>query len=108
MIEIRQHEPGKDIRDFVRVPHLLLRDDPKWVPPLNRLIEEQLTPGKNPFFEHADVALFTAWKFGRLVGRISAQVDREHLRKHCDDVGLFDVPPQHAPPACRCRGCRPR
>lgn len=89
MIEIRQHEPGKDIRDFVRVPHLLLRDDPNWVPPLNRLVEEQLTPSKNPFFEHADVALFTAWKVGRLVGRISAQVDREHLRKHGDDVGFF-------------------
>jgi hypothetical protein len=35
------------------------------------------------------VALFTAWKFGRLVGRISAQVDREHLRRHRDDVGFF-------------------
>lgn len=88
-IEIRQHEPGKDLKDFMRVPHLVLADDPNWVAPLDMLVAEQLTPAKNPFFQHADVALFTAWKDGQLVGRISAQVDREHLKKHQDDVGFF-------------------
>ena len=88
-IEIRQHTPGKDIADFMRMPHLVLGDDPNWVAPLNLLLSEQLTPGKNPLFEHADIALFTAWKDGQLVGRISATVDREHLKKHADDVGFF-------------------
>lgn len=88
-IEIRQHTPGKDVADFMRVPHLLLSDDPNWIAPLNLLLEEQLTPGKNPLFEHAEIALFTAWKDGKLVGRISATVDREHLKKHKDDVGFF-------------------
>jgi hypothetical protein len=88
-IEIRKHEPGKDLKAFMRVPHLVLADDSRWVAPLDMLIAEQLTPAKNPFFEHAEVALFTAWKDGRLAGRISAQVDREHLKKHRDDVGFF-------------------
>src|SRR5690349_1347837 len=88
-IEIRQHVPGKDLRDFMRVPHLVLASDPQWIAPLDLLIEEQLTPGKNPFFAHAEVALFTAWKDGALVGRISAQIDKEHLQKHADETGFF-------------------
>jgi len=88
-IEIRQHVPGKDLHDFMRVPHLVLSSDPNWIAPLDLLIEEQLTPAKNPFFQHAEVALFTAWKDGALVGRISAQVDREHLKKHGDETGFF-------------------
>jgi hypothetical protein len=88
-IEIRRHVPGKDLRDFMRMPHLVLSDDPNWIAPLELLIEEQLSPTKNPFFQHAEVALFTAWKDGALAGRISAQIDREHLHKHADQTGFF-------------------
>ena len=35
------------------------------------------------------VALFTAWKDGKAVGRISAQIDHEHLRIHEDNAGFF-------------------
>ena len=58
-------------------------------PPLNMEITDRLTPEKNPFFEHAEVALFTAWKDERRVGRISAQIDHEHLRIHEDNAGFF-------------------
>lgn len=88
-IEIRQHTPGDDLKDFIRVPHLLFKDSPVWVPPLNMMIKEQLTPRKNPLFEHTDVALFTARKNGELVGRISAQIDREHLKRYKDYTGFF-------------------
>ncbi|HEY5956775.1 MAG TPA: hypothetical protein VIV60_09490, partial [Polyangiaceae bacterium] len=36
-----------------------------------------------------DVALFTAWRSGRLVGRCSATVDREYLRINQNDTGFF-------------------
>jgi hypothetical protein len=65
------------------------RDDPAWVPPLHMEITDRLTPKKNPFFQHAEVALFTAWKDGKAVGRISAQIDHEHLRVHGDNAGFF-------------------
>ena len=44
---------------------------------------------KNPFFDHAEAALFTAHRNGWCVGRISAQIDREHLRIHNDGAGFF-------------------
>lgn len=88
-IEIREHVPGKDLRPFIDAGHEVYRDDPTWVAPLEMDIKERLTPSKNPFFKRGEVALFTAWKGDRLVGRCSAQVDREHLRVHKDETGFF-------------------
>jgi len=88
-IEIKEHQPGRDLKDFIEVAFEVYRDDPAWVPPLQMEITDRLTPEKNPFFEHAEVALFTAWKDGTAVGRISAQIDHEHLRIHEDNTGFF-------------------
>jgi len=88
-IEIREHRPGEDLRDFIQVPHAIFRDDPAWIPPLEMEMRDRLTPGKNPFFDHGEAALFTAWHSGRAVGRCSAQIYREHLRIHADDAGFF-------------------
>lgn len=88
-IRIQRHEPGKDLKAFIQLPYDIYLDDTAWIAPLRMEVTERLTPGKNPFFEHADVALFTAHQDGRIVGRISAQVDREHLRVHGDDAGFF-------------------
>jgi hypothetical protein len=88
-IEIRTHSPGKDVDDFIRAAHVVFADDPNWVAPLNMMIKEQLSPKKNPLFEHAESALFTAWKDGKLVGRVSATVDQEHLKRYNDALGFF-------------------
>ena len=50
-------------------------DDPNWVPPLKAEMKELLTPGGNPFHEHARVQLFLARRGGKVVGRISAHID---------------------------------
>ncbi|AKF07567.1 hypothetical protein [Sandaracinus amylolyticus] len=88
-IEIREHVPGQDLSDFLRVPRIVYAGDPNWVQPLDFEMKQRLTPGKNPFFHRGELALFTAWKDGRLVGRISAQLDHEHLRKYEDRTGFF-------------------
>ncbi len=88
-IEVIEHEPGVDLDDFVQVAYEVYRDDPAWVAPLQMEIRDRLSPSKNPFFEHAECALFTARKDGKLVGRVSAQIDREHLRIHQDHAGFF-------------------
>jgi hypothetical protein len=86
---VREHTPGKDNKAFIQAGHEVFRDDPLWVPPLHFMMNEQLTPGKNPFFSRAEVALFTASRDGKILGRCSAQIDREHLRVWNDDTGFF-------------------
>lgn len=61
---------------FIDLAYRLNRSDPSWVPPLRFEVEELLTPGKNPFFDHADVQLFLAARGGAVVGRISAHIDK--------------------------------
>jgi len=59
------------------LPQSLYRDDPHYVPQLLSERRAALTAKGNPFFRHADVALWIARRDGKDVGRISAQ--RDHL-----------------------------
>ena len=88
-IEIRQHAPGKDIKDFLRAGQEVFRFDPAWVPPLDMEIGERLSPKHNPFFKRGEAMLFTAHKDGQVVGRISASIDKEHQRLWKDERGFF-------------------
>lgn len=65
----------KDLSAFIDLAYRLNADDPNFVPPLRGDMVELLTPGKNPFFEHATVQLFLARRGERVVGRISAHLD---------------------------------
>jgi hypothetical protein len=88
-IRIVEHKPGGNVRDFIRAAHVVFDGDPTWIAPLDFEMKERLDPDKNPFFRRADATLFTAWKDGKLAGRCSAQIDREHLRLWKDDTGFF-------------------
>ena len=79
----------RDLDAFIRLPWRLYQDDKNWVPPLLRLQGELFSPRHNPFFQHADVCLFLARRDGKVVGRISAQVDHEHNRYHDERTGFF-------------------
>jgi hypothetical protein len=73
-IDIREHQPGKDLAPFLDAARVVFAGDPNWVPPLNMDIHDRLTPGKSPFFKRGELALFTAWK---------------HLKLHQDRTGFF-------------------
>ena len=64
-----------DRKAFVDLAYRLNADDPCWVPPLRMEAIELVTPGKNPFFDHARVQYFLARRGGEAVGRISAHID---------------------------------
>ncbi|MFM5894493.1 MAG: N-acetyltransferase, partial [Novosphingobium sp.] len=73
-----------ELNAFIDLAYRLNRSDPSWVPPLRMEVAELLTPGKNPFFDHADVQLFLARRGDNVVGRISAHID--HLAEAMDPV----------------------
>lgn len=74
---------------FLKVPFPLYANDPHWVAPLFFERLEHLDPKKNPYFRHSEVQLFTTWRDGRAVGRISAQADSLRQERHKDGVGQF-------------------
>ncbi|HEX7871265.1 MAG TPA: N-acetyltransferase [Sphingobium sp.] len=65
-----------ELQTFMDFAWEVYKDDPNWVPPLKMDVKELLTPGKNPFFEHAEAQYFLSRKGGKVTGRISAHIDR--------------------------------
>jgi hypothetical protein len=51
--------------------------DPNFVPQLRMEEIEKVTPGGNPFHEHADCQLLLAKRGGQIVGRIAAIIDHQ-------------------------------
>ena len=83
-----------DRKAFVDFAWDVYKDDPAWVPPLKAEVHGLLNPKKNPWFLHGRAQLWLATRDGRIVGRISAQVDdlvQEHMRAGLGQWGLFEA-----------------
>lgn len=78
---ITQVSGKADLNAFVDLPYRLYAADPNWVAPLRSDVIELLTPGRNPFHDHAKMQLFLARRDGKLVGRISAHYDELALQQ---------------------------
>ena len=88
MIRIESVKDHADLKQFIRVPTAVYRDDPAWVPPL--FIERlHSLSSKNPFFDHARWQCWVAYRGTAPVGRISAQIDELHLARYESRTGFF-------------------
>ena len=65
---------------FVDLGLAMARNVPHSVPQLRSEMFELVNPDKNPFFGHATVELFIAYRGGKPVGRISAHIDHLALK----------------------------
>src|SRR5690348_2857368 len=93
-VTIRPVATKKNRKAFVDFAWEVYRDDPHWVPPLKDEVHGLITPGKNPWFEHAKAQLWLAERDGKVVGRISAQVDdlvQEHMGHGTGNWGMFEA-----------------
>ncbi len=88
-LTIRPVQGRADLKRFIDLAWQIYRDDPYWVPPLKSDQSKLLTPGQHPFHEHGEVQPFLAWRDGKVVGRVVAQVNRAHNEFHGDEVGFF-------------------
>jgi hypothetical protein len=95
-IQVRPVSSKAEKKAFIELAYRLNLSDPNWVPELKDEIKGLITPGKNPWFEHAEAEFFLAWRAGRNepVGRISAQVDQlvlEHMGAGLGQWGMFEA-----------------
>jgi len=80
-VEIRRVEGRKGIKEFVRFPYSIYRNDPCWVPPLDLDAIGTLSLDKNPAFEYCEAALWMAYKNGKAVGRVAGIVNKRYIEK---------------------------
>jgi len=98
-VTIRPVESGADRKAFIELPFRLYADDPNWVPPLRSEVAGMIDPKKNGWFSHAEAQLFIAERNGKVVGRISAHIDRLALTQPAEqgmgpgtgNWGLFEA-----------------
>jgi hypothetical protein len=90
MLEVNPVNNRHQQRLFIRLPWSIYSDDPAWVPPLLIERKEHLS-SRNPYFEHARYQSWIAYRDGRPVGRISAQIDQLHLDRHQEKEGFFGM-----------------
>ncbi|MEN4930747.1 N-acetyltransferase [Erwinia billingiae] len=90
MIHIEKVADKRDLKAFIAFPSSLYRDDPNWIDPLFIEREEHLSK-KNPSVEHIEWQAFLAKKDGKVVGRITAQIDSLHRERYGQDTGHFGM-----------------
>jgi GNAT superfamily N-acetyltransferase len=90
-IRIARVTTRKDRKKFIYFPWNVYKNDPLWIPPLIMDFKEKIDKKKNPFFEHADMELFLAYKEGEISGRIAAIVDDNHNSFHDEKVVFFGL-----------------
>jgi hypothetical protein len=78
----------KDLRAFVQLPFRLHAGTP-WIPPLKLERYLFLNRKVNAFFKHGEAQYFLAHRDGRVVGRVTAQIDRAFNDFHQSRWGMF-------------------
>ena len=78
-----------DLKAFIDLPKRLFAGHKGYTAHLNVERQEAFSPKKNPLFKHVDVEFFLARRAGRVVGRITAQIDHAYLERYKDDTGHF-------------------
>lgn len=87
-IEVTPVQGFKELRAFVDLPFRLHAGTP-WIPPLKLDRYAYLSRKLNPFFRHGEAEYFLARRHGRVVGRISAHIDRSFDAHHGSRWGMF-------------------
>jgi len=78
----------KEFKLFYQAPFLIYRDDAFWVAPFWSEVNDFFKT-KNPFWSHAECALFLVRKNNVVVGRIAAIIDDKFCETVGEKIGFF-------------------
>ena len=79
MIQIKEVTTKKDLRTFVHFPNRLYKDNPCYVPTIESMERNTLTPEKNHAFEVCEGKYWLAYDAkGEVVGRVAGIVNRKY------------------------------
>ncbi len=88
-VQVSPVSGGKDLKQFIDLPFRLHANHPLWVPPLKLERRLFLNRRMNAFFNHGEAEYFLARRDGRVVGRITAQINHAFNDHHDSRWGWF-------------------
>ena len=80
-IDIKKVTSRSELRAFVTFPEKIYENEPNWVPAPVFDDINTLDKKKNPAFEFCEAEYWTAWKEGKMVGRIAGIINRRFVEK---------------------------
>ncbi|MCV7112181.1 N-acetyltransferase [Mycolicibacterium setense] len=94
-LDVREVASPAEARRFVDLPWHLYCGDARWRPMLRRVMRAKMDVRKNPLYREVEVANFVAYQGETPVGRISASVDSEYVKRYgdCGFFGHFESAP---------------
>lgn len=81
------------VNAFHKLPYLIYRNDPNWIPPLRMMVESTFNPGKNNSLKKGGVCRWLLQKEGRFIGRIAAfyvQTYAYSFEQPTGGIGFFE------------------
>ncbi len=93
-ISIKRVNSKAERNAFVDLSWDIYQSDPHWVPPLKDEVHGLINPKRNPWFGHGKAEFWLAERGGKVVGRISAQVDDlvlQHMASGTGQWGMFEA-----------------
>jgi hypothetical protein len=94
MITIKEAKTKSELKDYIKFPFSLYKDNKYWVPPIIADELETFDKTKNPAFENAEAYFYIAYKDNKIVGRIAAIINWSEVKdqqKKKVRFGWFDV-----------------
>ena len=88
-VEVEKCAGRRDLKQFIDLPFRLHANHPQWVPPLRLERRLFLNRRLNAFFTHGEAEYFLALRGGRVVGRVTAQVNHAFNDQHGTRWGWF-------------------
>jgi len=88
-VTVERVESKKQVREFIKFPYALYKNDPNWVPLLLMDDYKKINRAKHPFWKHAVGEFFLARRDGRVVGRIAGVHDEIWEKTHHEKAGYW-------------------
>jgi GNAT superfamily N-acetyltransferase len=88
-LQVRAVSGRRDLREFIDLPFWLHANRPLWVPPLKLERRLFLNQRMNAFFSHGEAQYFLVRRDGRVVGRITAQINHAFNDQHDSKWGWY-------------------
>jgi hypothetical protein len=93
-VEVEAVTGGRALKAFIDLPFRLHANHPLWVPPLKLERRLFLSRRMNAYFSHGEAEYFLARRDGRVVGRITAQVNHafnDYRKKNWGWFGFLEL-----------------
>src|SRR5690554_2084471 len=91
MLQIKEVQDVKGLKEFIALPWTIYKNDPNWVPPLRGQLLRTLQGKNNPLLANGEHTFFLALDGEKVVGRVLVGINRKLNREKNKQEGYLSL-----------------